>query len=171
QALSDCDKAAWLAGNLPEIADRRADAAESILAGQRMQRQRAMQLAAARDHIDNGRLSRGEKLLANVGGFESRAAILMQDLNAKRSSLEAAIKSASAALDRDDLETAAREVLEARAHTSNDARIATLIGQLTDRLAKSSGSAIETGRLDLAETLSRTVSRRSKENTSHGRPR
>ena len=158
-ALTDCDKAARLGGNLPEIAELRTAAAASILSDQRTQRQRALLVAAARDHIEQGRLNFGEKLLANVEGFESRAALVMQDLNAKKTSLEAALKAAQNAIDRDDLEAAARELMSANSGNSDDSRVAAMIAKTGEQLARRVSSAIDTGRLDLAESLSRSLSK------------
>jgi len=156
-ALADCDKATRIGGNLPEIADLRTAAAGAVLADQRMQRQQAQLVAAAREHIEHGRLVTGEKLLARVNGFESRAALLMQDLDAKRSSLETALKAAAAAIASDDLENAARQILSARSHNADDSRVGSLTAQTTEALVDRVSDAIEAGRLDLAETLSRSL--------------
>ena len=90
----------------------------------------------------------------------------MHDLDAKRSSLETALQAASAAIERDDLETAAREILTARTYNSNDSRLAELVSQTVNALTKRVSSAIDSGRLDLAETLSRSLSRLASESGS-----
>jgi hypothetical protein len=158
-ALIDCEKADRLGGNLPEVAALREAAASAIIAEQRHQRQRANLVVAARNHIERGQLSAGEQVLAKVSGFESRAAIIMQDLNAKRSSLEAAVKSAAAAISRDDMEAAARELADARAANIDDSRVGAMLTQITERLLKRISGAIDDGRLDLAEAQLRTLGR------------
>src|SRR5439155_5458896 len=116
--------------------------------------------------IDHGHLSVGERMLANVGAFESRAAVLMHDLDAKRASLEAALKGAAEAMDRDQLESAARYLIEARANHADDERVTSLVAQAVDRLNDRISKSIESARLDMAETLSRTLARLAPDATS-----
>ncbi|HTL29537.1 MAG TPA: hypothetical protein VL282_09950, partial [Tepidisphaeraceae bacterium] len=64
-------------------------AGEAMLDQQKQQRRSAQVLAAAQGHIDRGELSRGAQLLAGVNQ-ESRAVLLMSDLEAKRERMERA---------------------------------------------------------------------------------
>jgi hypothetical protein len=171
QAQADCGKAERLGGNLPDTAELRAAINNAIAAQQRNQRKRAMAFAAAREHIDQGRLAAGEKLLAAFASnssarfMESRAAVLMQDLGAKRAAVESAVRNAAAALDRDDTEAAVREVLHARDADASDPRVGELATKIAADLRERASEAIERGRLDVAEPIVRQLSRIARDST------
>ncbi len=152
QALVDCEKAARLGGNLAEVVELRGVATDEIAEKQRDERRRAQAFAMARQHIDAGRLAAGQQLLAQAGS-ESRAAVLLQDVHLKRAMVEQAIQSAQAALERDDLDAAAAELVKARHSDASDARVIELCAQVCQTMKKRIGTAINDGRLDLAETL------------------
>src|SRR4051812_25952308 len=169
QAQADCGKAERLGGNLPDAAELRAAINNAVAAQQRNQRKRAMAFAAAREHIEHGRLTAGEKLLAAFAGsssanfMESRAAVLMQDLGAKRAAVECAVRNAAAALDRDDTEAAVREVLHARDADAADPRVGELATKIAAELRERASEAIERGRLDVADPIVRQLSRISRD--------
>jgi hypothetical protein len=159
-ALTDCEKASRLAGNLPEVAELHEAATRAAADEQRAARRNAVAFAAAREHIEHGRLSTGERMLAAMrlaGQFESRAAVLMQDLDVKRSALETALRGAAAAIDRADLDVAVRELVKARNTDAADVRIADVVAEVTDSLRSRLSEAVNSGRLDIAATVTRQL--------------
>ncbi len=154
QALADCERAAKFEPSAPEVIELRATASDAILAKQRQQRRNAQALVAAREQIEAGHLATGERLLAGAAvGDESRAAVLMHDVNLKRSMVETSLQSAQAALGRDDLDVAAVELAKARASDAADARVVDLGFRICKAMKQRIASAIDDGRLDLAESL------------------
>ena len=158
QALVDCEKAARLGGSLAEVVELRGVATEQIAENQRGERRRAQAFAMARQHIDAGRLAAGQQLLAQAGS-ESRAAVLLQDVHLKRAMVEQAIHSAESALERDDLDAAAAELVKARQSDGSDERVIELCAKVCKAMKKRIGGAIDEGRLDLAETLVQRLSK------------
>jgi tetratricopeptide (TPR) repeat protein len=152
QALCDADKAQRLAGPQPQIAELHAAAASALAGDQRKQRRAAQLVSAARDMADQGRLSAGERMLAGLSQYESRAALLMQDLNAKRSSLDAALAGAEKALAGNDLETALHNLRLARTMDASSPQVSQLSAAAAKLLRARVRTAMEEGRLDLAET-------------------
>src|SRR5262249_42859809 len=65
-----------------------------------------------------------------------------------------AVRSLKAALDRDDVAGAVRELAAARDADAGDARVIEMSAELADRIRPQLASALDTGRLDLAESLS-----------------
>ena len=164
QAQADCGKGEQLGGNLPDVAELRGAISNAVIAQQRNARKRALAFAAAREHIERGRLAAGEQLLANFGStslMESRAAVLMQDLTSKKAAVESALRNAMAAIERDDTESAARELLHARDADAADIRVIELAAKVSDLLEDRAVDAINSGRLDMAEPLVVQLSRLS----------
>ncbi len=158
QALIDCEKAARLGGNLPEVLELRCTSTDAIAAQQRSERKHAQALLAARQHIEAGRLAMGQQLLIEAGD-ESRAALLRRDVNAKQAMVETILQSVLAALDRDDLDVAAVELAKARQTDGTDPRVIDLCQRVCKSMKQRVASSINEGRLDLAESLVQTLSR------------
>jgi hypothetical protein len=152
QALVDCDKAARLGGNLPEVVELRDAASGAIDAKRRSERRHAQALLAARQAIEAGRLAAGQELLA-AAGDESRAVMLLADVNVRRAMVETALQSAQVALDRGDLDLAASELCKARSSDATDARVIDLTLRICKALKQRVASALDEGRLDLADSL------------------
>jgi len=105
QALNDCNKADKLGGNLAEITELREAICHAIALKQQNHNRRSRKLACAREHIDNGWLSAGERILAGSvcgGGADE----LREEAAAMRLQVEAAVAKAEEALGRNDLEAA-----------------------------------------------------------------
>lgn len=160
QALLDCDKALTMSPNAPELLELRTRASEALLSRQRFERRQAMALATAREHIEQGRLNTGKQILDGLNGMESRAAVLMQDLNAKREKIGSAVHQAQAAIHHDDLDSAARHLIVARAATEEaDPKVSELIDQAASLIRDKVAGAINDGRLDLADPLAGHLTR------------
>jgi hypothetical protein len=152
QAKADADQALAFAGNQPDVAQLRDAIANAIENTVRAQRKRQELLVAARQQIDRGHLKLGEKWLEDVSVIESRAAGLLRELDVKKSMLESALVAANAAIERQDLGVAARELVLAREADAGDARVIDAIAKVSDQLRAKLGEAIDAGRMDLAET-------------------
>jgi tetratricopeptide (TPR) repeat protein len=153
QAAGDCEKAAALGGNLPEIGELRMAVTEAMLARQRNERRQAEVFAAAKAHVNDGRLSMGEQVLAEVDPDSTRARGLHEQLAIRRVTAEKAVLQAEEALRREDLSMAAQAIQKLRASQPENPRCAELTGRLTCAVAGRAGAAIDQGRLDLAESL------------------
>jgi hypothetical protein len=152
-ALADCEKAQKIGGNLPDIIALRSASIDAITQAQRSQQRQAMALAAARRHVDDGHLDRGEELLAGVPADMTRVGLLRGDIDRRRASALAAIESAEQAMRRNDLHLAATELARARAADPLDEQIAILSPKLTTTLRGEIQSAINDGELDRATDL------------------
>ena len=152
QAKGDADLALALAGHQPDVAELREAIANAFENKAQLPRKRSQLLAAARQQIDRGRLKLGEKWLADVSVVGSRAAVLLRDLDVRKSMLESAILAANAAIDRNDL-AGARELTLARQADADNAHVIELTANVSEKLRAKLGESMDSGRLDLAETL------------------
>src|SRR5678815_14222 len=82
-ALTDCEKAQQLGGDLPQLLALRNEAMDAMADDRRNERLKATAVAAARNEIDNGRLAAGERLLAVASVNDTRAGALLQELGAR----------------------------------------------------------------------------------------
>jgi len=153
EALADCDKAMKLGGNLPEAVELRRRVAEAISQKRRSGHRRGDLVTTAREHIENGRLSLGEGLLADAPDDSVRAGLLRHEAAARRSRAEAALKRAQAALDRSDYAAAVDELLTARAHRAESDDMADLAARLVCAAAGWAREEMIRGRVDLAASL------------------
>ena len=153
-AVADSDKARRFGGLMPEVAELRDRIAAAMLAKHREQRRHARLVAAARQRIDAGQLSTGGKLLAAVAGQESGVGVMLQDVEARRAVLTAAVGGAEAALKRDDWEAAVRELARVRpADTAADAAFASLAGRVGKLVRQRVHNALEEGDVRLAGAM------------------
>src|SRR6185503_3249335 len=70
-AAADSEKARRFGGLMPDVAELRDKIAAAMVTKHRGERRQARLVAAARQHLDNGNLSTGGKLLAAAAGEES----------------------------------------------------------------------------------------------------
>ena len=139
-ASADSEKARRLGGLMPDVAGLRSAIAERMSEKVRVERNQARLVAAARQHIDNGQLSVGGKLLEGLG--ESRAGVMLRDVEARRATIDGAVVAAEAALKRDDWESAVRELAKVRssdgAATPAVAGLVAKVGQLVRQRVQAS---------------------------------
>jgi tetratricopeptide (TPR) repeat protein len=152
EASADGEKAAALAGSLPEVAELRAAVADAT--AKRMDAERIVgnAIAAARRQVDAGQLTVGQNMLAGVED-DGRADALKQDVANKRASLQSAIAKASAAFAAGDWENAVDHLSGLRRQFPSDAELRELSGKIAQNVTIQISRAIETGRLDLAFSL------------------
>lgn len=154
EASTDCDKARRLGGLMPEVAELRTKAAEALLAQHRDERRQARVLAAAREEIDRGHLAAGGQLLAAVAQQESRAGVMLKDVEARRAAVQCAAAGAEAAVKRDDWEAAIRELARVRpADTASDATFAALAAKVGKQVRQRVQAALNEGDVHLADAM------------------
>jgi len=158
-AGADCEKAVRLAGHVPEVADLRAAVAAALLDKRQTEQQHAQVIAAAQRQIQQGQLSVGQRILNGVHDGAGQAAALLQDLAARRTAAEAIADKAAAALDRDDWEAAIDELARAGSNSVSDSRLRDITARTARLVAQRAQETIESGRLDLATSLLKRLSR------------
>ncbi|HUS91443.1 MAG TPA: hypothetical protein VM695_06310 [Phycisphaerae bacterium] len=157
QALADCEKAAELGGNLPEAAELRGRIAAALSGKEHARRRHGELLATAREHLEDGRLSVAEQLLAGAGEDSTRVERLRHEAQARRSAAEAALRRAGAALEREDFATAVDEMLAARAHRAANDETAEMTTRVVDSSVHWAAEEVLRGRLDRGESLLRRL--------------
>lgn len=152
QALSDCNKADKLGGNLSEISKLRQAICMAMEEKKFGHQQRSAKLAQAKEHIDNGWLSVGEQILADgTGGQE--ADVLLQQAATRRLQIDSAVSKAGSAIKRGDIETAIDVMRMADAASSNNETVAEIIGKIRTNANQQIREKLNEGRVDLAEAL------------------
>src|SRR4051812_26367173 len=132
-AAADAEKARRFGGLMPEVAELRSKAAEALMVRHRAERREARLVAAAREQIDRGHLSTGQKLLADPAIAESTAGVMLREVHLRREALTTAVANAEAALGRDDWESALRQI--GRVHRADHRADRVIDGLLTDLAA------------------------------------
>lgn len=159
QALADCEKAGKLGGNLNEAAELRAAINEAMQADQREQHRRADALAAARQHLENGRLSMAEGLLDGMDHDAVKVAALREKAATARTRAEAALDRADAARGRQDWDAAMAALVEARQVHAANSRLDGLVASVSAEVVRYVRSSIHQGRLDVAGALVERLAR------------
>lgn len=159
QALADCEKAGKLGGNLNEAAELRAAINVAMQADQREQHRRADALAAARQHLENGRLSMAEGLLDGMDQDGVKVVALREKAATARARAEAALDRAEAARGRQDWDAAIAALAEARQVHAANSRLDGLAAAVSTEVVRYIRSSIHQGRLDVAGTLVERLAR------------
>ena len=153
QALADSQKAEKLAGSLAEVAQLKAALAQAIAGRQHEGAQKQFHLAQARQQIEQGWLSAGERILHQAAGDGGTADLLLAQVESRRAELEAAAKKVQEALERQDLQGAlellARKTLAAAQHSG----MQELAGRVRQQALDTVREAMAAGRLDRAEAF------------------
>jgi len=153
QASSDCAKAGKLSGNMSDVARLRDAIAQAVTDRNGSDRKRGDVKAAVREHMDDGRLSVAEHLLERMPGETGSAEALRAVTADRRLATQDAMTRARDAMELEDWDTAVRALLEIkRSHAANK-QLPALIAQLGDRITAQALSAVNEGRVDLAESL------------------
>ncbi len=152
QATADCEMAAALGGNLPEVAALRTAVVETAATRQDGERRKAAAVAAARDHLRNGELSIGQQFVEALEDTR-RGEALQGDIAARREQAETLLARADEAVRRTDWAAAGPLLLRARELHSTNTRTAELIVQTGAGLLEQVRLALYQGRLDQARCL------------------
>ncbi len=154
EALTDCEKAAKIAGNLPEVVALRAAAVDAVSQAQRAERREARALAAARQRIDHGHLDLGEKLLADIAPDVSTVGLLKNDIEQRRHVAAEAAHAARDAYQHGNVRLASEQLNRARAADPSHDDVLDLAPKIESALREAFQAALEEGRLDSLSDLS-----------------
>jgi len=152
QALSDCNKAEQLGGNLPDITELRQAICSATEQNALTRQHRSLRLAQAKEHIEDGWLSVGEQILVDgSGGHE--AEMLLQQATAKRLQIDSAVAKAEQALERNDLESAIDIIRRIDASSSQDNNIAEVIARIRTLANQRIRTYLDDGRIAPAQSI------------------
>lgn len=157
-ALSDCNKAEKLAGNLSDIAQLRAAVSTAVSKEQQGHQQEAFRLAQAKQQMDDGWLSVGQRILEEAPGGNGHAERLRQELAAARLQTEDAVAKAQLALKQGDIEAAIDIARSAGIGRTKNGHVAGLLRQIKDRAVEHVRVDLEQGRIDRAQSLLQRLS-------------
>ncbi len=152
-ALADCNKAEKLGGNLPEITQLRAAICEAIVKEQQAHQQEALRVAQAKQHIEDGWLSVGGRILEEAPAGDGRVQLARQELAAARLQTEDAVAKAQQALQQGDVEEAIHIACGARIGQCKSGKAGDLLRQIRGQAVQRVRADIEQGRLDRAQTF------------------
>lgn len=152
QAARDAEAAAKVGGERTDVAALRSEAADCLSDQRRAAKEVSIALGAAREHVARGLLYQGEKMLKQVQG-ETRALVLMQEIDAKRTQLNAALQASAKCRALGDLPLAVRHACMAMGVDAADPRVLSLVAELRDELSPAAEQAFAEGRLDSASLL------------------
>jgi len=153
QALADSDKAARLGGNASQVAEVRAEVAEAMATRRHEAGREAGDLAAARQHMDRGRLTLAGGCLPTDAGGSEQADHLQRDLARRRETAVDAAERTQEALDRGDWIAAVDALLAAGSDGVAGVRIDGLAAHVTGLLAERIRAEFIEGRTDRAALL------------------
>jgi tetratricopeptide (TPR) repeat protein len=157
QAQGDCDKAARLAGNLPEIAEVRTAALHALMHEQQQNQHREQAVELVRRQVAQGQLSIGQQLLEKLPENDPRAAGLGQEIAARRQTIESLASKAEAALQAGDWEHALEHLLRASPGDRADARLHAVLSRTAGMLSEQIERNLRGGRPDQARSLLRRL--------------
>ena len=152
QALADYGKAQKLGGNSPQIAELSVAVTMAMEKRQQSNRCEALAVAKAKEHIDHGRLSAGQRLLGDISD-NAQARQLLTEVAGRQEAVASAVKRAENALKHDDWEAAIDELLKVSWRQGHNWDLAELVGRVTKLATQQIRMHIEQGRVDLAESL------------------
>ncbi len=152
-ALADCTKAEKLGGTLPEVAQLRAAICDAIFKEQQVHQQEALRVAQAKQHMEDGWLSVGGRILEEAPAGNGRVELARQELAAARLQTEDAVAKAQQALQQGDIEEAIHIVCGARLGQCKGGQAGELLRQIRGQAVQRVRGDLEQGRLDRAQTF------------------
>ena len=164
-ALADCNKAEKLGGNLPEVTQLRAAVCDAIFKEQQVHQQEALRVAQAKQHIEDGWLSVGGRILEEAPAGDGRVQLARQELAAARLQTEDAVAKAQQALQQGDIEEAIHIVCGARIGQCKGGQAAELLRQIRGQAIQRVRADLEQGRIDRAQTFLQTLAPLGKDGT------
>jgi hypothetical protein len=153
QASIDCEKAARLGGNLPEVCALRSAILAASGGHQEQAQRRQKMVHLGREHAAKGQLSLAEGVLTEAALDHAPARSLLKEVEVRRVAAEAAVGRARDALTREDWAGAIEGVLEARGLHAASQKLAEVTDQVTGAVLAQIRKAAESGRLDVASVL------------------
>jgi len=152
-ALADCNKAEKLGGTLPEVAQLRAAICDAIVKDQQAHQQEALRVAQAKQHIEDGWLSVGGRILEEAPAGDGRVDLVRQELAAARFQTEDAVAKAQQALQQGDIEEAIHIAQGARIEQCKGGKAGDLLRQIRGQAIQCVRADIEQGRIDRAASF------------------
>jgi len=152
QALTDCNKADRLGGNLPEIAQLRTSLCQAMEQKQHKEQHQQAQLAMAQQHLENGRISVGERILANNQEEGNQVKVLVDQAAAKRMEINETVAQIDKALQQDDVEVAL-DILARNMDLTGHHRLGDLANDVRKRALENILAHLNQGRVDRARAL------------------
>lgn len=151
EALSDCERAKRLAGNQNRIVDLRLAAQTALKDRDDDRRQKHQLVAMARQQIDRGEFSIGERVLDKVSNDQG-ADMIAQHVAVKRDEIDVALERAANAIHGKTTDAAICELLKVRRGQPQNPQFLELKSKLCDQVLSEIEKAIQSGRLDQAVT-------------------
>ncbi|MCL5281969.1 MAG: hypothetical protein M1376_18905 [Planctomycetes bacterium] len=152
-ALADCNKAEKLGGTLPEVAQLRAAICDAIFREQEVHQQEALRVAQAKQHIEDGWLSVGGRILEETPADTGQVQLARQKLAAARLQTEDRIGESPPALQQGDIEEAIHIVCGARLGQCKGGQAGEVLRQIRGQAVQRVRADLEQGRLDRAQTF------------------
>lgn len=151
-AAHDCERAARLGGNLPDVVTLRTAVSDAMAERRRADQQRHQLANAVRHHIGQGQITLGQQLLAAAPDDEHFRGI-GRELAARRATIQSIAKNVSAALDAGNWETALDQLTQVDRQVARHPDIRELCGKLTALVVAEATKAIESGKLNAAAAV------------------
>ncbi|GAB4108568.1 MAG: hypothetical protein Kow00105_15930 [Phycisphaeraceae bacterium] len=157
-AWSDCVKAEALGGTLEDVAALRQLVLDAMDRKRHHRTRQAGLIQWAKRHADEGFLSRGIDMLADMtDDDESSAEQLCREIEFRRVKVQASLDRAQSAMKRRDWAAAGHHLVEARRFRPHDRQIETLCSTMAAEVGGYVRQALRQGRTDVAEALLRAV--------------
>lgn len=152
-ALNNCNKAAKLAGDLPEVAELRSGICKAMERKRLEHQERSVKVGQARARIENGWLSVGERILGEAERDDSGANELLQQVAATRMQIDEAVVKVERALERGDIDAAVEIFRRADVTHSTNGKVAELRSKLKCLAVRRIEGSLDEGRIDSAMAL------------------
>ena len=147
QSLADCNKAAKLLGNTPEVSELRTDIVEAMARKRAADSNQQEKIALAKKNIDDGWLSVGEEILQ--GDDKGDGGILLQNAAAMRARSNAVLAKARQALESGEVEITI-EILRRGGVKDISFQSPELSGKICKAICADATGNLNIGRIDLA---------------------
>ncbi len=157
-ALSDCNKAEKLAGNIEEVAKLRSQICSEMGQIRLKEKYRSFNVAMADRQIENGWLSVGEKIIEKTEKDDNEAEIVLQQAAAMRVQIEDALNKAEQALGHNCLENAIDIIRQVQLANCKNDKVVELIVRIKALAAGRIKENFEKGQIDIAQGLWQKIS-------------
>jgi hypothetical protein len=157
-ALSDCNKAEKLAGNIEEVAGLRSQICSEMEQKRLREKHRSINVAMADRQIENGWLSAGEQIIEKTEKENDEAEIVLQQAAAMRIQIEDALNKAEQALKNSSLEGAIDIVMQGQLSNCKNDRAVEFVSRIKALAAGKIKENFEKGQIDIAQGLWQKIS-------------
>lgn len=155
-AAQDCDRAARLAGNQPDVVALRASISEAMAARRRADQRRDELAAAVRRHMDQGQFTIGQQLLA-AAPPQQNLKVIETELAARRATVQSLSQKIGSLLSKGNWESALDSLAHLERQVARHPDIAQICHEVSNRLVTEARKTIELGHLEQANALMRRL--------------